>query len=233
MLLIIVLSQGVDKCSDAELLFHWLLKISSTQDNAHIIDNPQTKARYNDIDGIVEKLPVQLALLGEMVEKLIAMKKRVEFDIKEIIRKLTESVITSDIDAIEIVDSHKVEFNVPSRLTDACALAKKLEEVTDKYVWDCRQQFESRTEMAVPKITAIMLAFTALTKDEGSVELEERVQQIEEVIQKIKEMIAQIEEDENALKGALEIEMEKLAGGLESEWVTAYRGLQALLQRVE
>lgn len=228
MLLAIVCSEA--ECENAERLFHNLLNASKDQDNAHHIKNTLPNESPIDIaDSIPDDANAQWDELMQAIGELNAMKKYVDSTASELMRKVTEATITSDIDAIRTVDEHKTEFEDSSRLTDACSLAKTIQDLTDTFVENAHDRYTQFTGVVIPKFAIINDVLNGLTVDSvGSVE---RKQQMIEAIQKIRAITQRMKEDTNDLKDGLINQVEELAMELESAWQNTFQDLNQLLKK--
>lgn len=229
MLLAIVFSKW--ECESADQLFQNLLKASREQGQAHHIINLHPKEIVFDMDASFHHdLNAQWEELQKAIGELNEMKKHVDINGTEAIRIVTEGTITSDIDAIGVVDERLADFRNSSRLGVACLLADDAHRLTDEYVEEAHARYAQYTGAAIPKLETIDAALRNLTARYIVADSEDLKRQMEETTRAIRAIIQQMEIDMKEQKAKLLNGMEKLALDVESKYQEIYHELDTLLQ---
>lgn len=229
MLLAIVLSKW--ECDSADQLFQNLLKASREQGQAHQIINLHPKEIIFDMDAsFPDDLDAQWDELQEAIGELNEMKHRVNGNGTEAIRIVTEGTITSDIDAIQVVDEHLADFRNSSRLGVACLLADDAHRLTDEYVEKAHARYAQYTGATIPKLEIIDAVLRNVTTNHIDADPEDLKRQMEEATRDIRAIIQHMEVDMNEQKGQLLDDMEKLALDVESKYQEIYNELDTLVQ---
>lgn len=126
-----------------------MLQTSSSQDRAHrsLVELHPKRIDFvaSDVTSIQQ---TAINVVNQAIDSAVQT-------VTKVIQRITEGTITSDIDALEVIDNHRYVFGNSTHLPDACALAEEAQKRTDEYVNNVRELYSQFMDTIIPDITHI------------------------------------------------------------------------------
>lgn len=212
------------ECSSAQKLFESLLKASEHQEKVGVITDWQPNEIVIHIDP-----DVQNALWNDLlkkIEELNEMRKQLVYSTLEAMKNVTTDTITSDADAITLVEEHLTDFENITLLATACLLVEKGQKLSDEYVKKVRVRYAQFIESALPKLDVINSSLKNLAGTSGDA----LNSGLLETIELMQSNIQQMKENEKRLMNSLLDDVEDMALHVDSGYDVIRNDLNVLCQ---